>query len=303
MRWSFTTFVAAIGLTVGCATPWSSSNSAAIESVSLSGRDVFTIERATGQEHPRGQGPTALHTIRDLALESAARQAHDRSAMATVAMAAMASVVQVRTHTRDLRPNGASDQARATAAWLGGSGVIIASEGIILTNEHVVRHARSVVVVLPNGSRRQADRVVVDTLLDLAVIRVSAMNLPALVPTRQLIERGSVVAAISAATELRGRCFRVGRVTSLAASLQDELDPTGRRVYDQLIESTTMLERGFSGGALIDGEGHLIGLNVAAGGDPDQPGHRGYAIPFDRRTREAVARLIQDLAARDGTEP
>ena len=128
-------------------------------------------------------------------------------------------------------------------------------------------------------------------------------DLPALTPTRKSIERGSVVAAISAATERRGRCFRAGRVTSLAASLQDELDPTGRRVYDQLIESTTMLERGFSGGALIDGEGNLVGMIVAAAGDPDQPGHRGYAIPFDRRTREAVARLIQDLAEPDGTEP
>ena len=84
---------------------------------------------------------------------------------------------------------------------------------------------------------------------------------------------------------------RPGVVTRASASMQEELDPTGQRDYRRLIESTAELAPGFSGGPLLNAAGRLVGLNVAVSGAPGD--RRGYAIPFDARMGEVVARLAR----------
>jgi S1-C subfamily serine protease len=86
-------------------------------------------------------------------------------------------------------------------------------------------------------------------------------------------------------------------VTDVAVSLQNELDPRRARLYENLIESTTPIEPGFSGGALLDRQGRLIGLNVAVAGELNGDDCRGYAIPFSADIRKALAELAAQVQA------
>ena len=84
----------------------------------------------------------------------------------------------------------------------------------------------------------------------------------------------------------------MGVVTRGRRSLQRELDPTGRRDYGDLVETTVKLEPGFSGGPLLDLKGRLVGLNVAVTGSPGTDRQRGYTIPFDNPMHEAIGQLV-----------
>ncbi len=220
-----------------------------------------------------------------------------RDELDATARAAMASVVRIQaTLERDQGVRSSDANLRATAHRSGGTGIIIAAEGIILTAEHVVRGAETVTVTLPDGSAYPAQRVLVDNRRDLAVLRIDARSLGALQITDKPITEGAIVIALAARRYDRPRCHRTGTVVDESVSLQDQLDPTGRRLYDNLLESTTKLETGFSGGPLIDAHGRLVGVNVAASGPDGSDRARGYAQPFDAATRRAIDRLVRQAA-------
>jgi S1-C subfamily serine protease len=128
--------------------------------------------------------------------------------------------------------------------------------------------------------------------LDMAVLVVDCVGLKPLQMADSPARSGEPVIAVG------GRRFdepigrRSGAVTSVAASLQNNLDPTRRRDYNRLIESTATLEPGFSGGPLLDLHGRLVGLNVAMTGRPGSAQCRGYAIPFDDAARQAINGLM-----------
>ena len=207
------------------------------------------------------------------------------------------AVVMVRALPGVSRTSAATTgHTRKASSRTRGAGVVIASDGLILTNEHVIRGAVAIIVTLPGGSETLAKQVVTDPHLDLAVLRIHRTGLRPLVLGKGTAESGTPVVAVSWADYGRSGRSSVGIVTSPAASLQDELDPTGRRRYGELIESTVELTPGFSGGPLFDLAGRLVGLNVAVAGEPDSAEYLGYAIPFNRRTREAVAQLCAQLA-------
>ena len=205
----------------------------------------------------------------------------------------IASVVHVQTVIRRpaVRP-GIGDAVRPASKRSGGTGVVIGPEGLILTNEHVVRDAADVCVVLSDGSRCAVEQVVVDDRLDLAVLRIDRSALRPLTLVHAPANYGNAIIAVGWSDPGGAACARTGVVTNASASLQNELDPTQRRRYDRLIESTARIEPGFSGGPLLDDKGRLIGLNVAVSGAVD--GRRAYAIPCSARIQQVVA----DLAGR-----
>ena len=141
-----------------------------------------------------------------------------------------------------------------------GSGVIISSDGYVVTNNHVVEGADSVTVALADGRELPAKVVGRDPLTDIAVVKVEAKDLPAITfADSSKILTGDRVLAI-------GNPFGIGEtVTSGIVSA------TGRRVgilndvhgYEDFIQTDAAINPGNSGGALVDVDGRLVGINTA----------------------------------------
>lgn len=226
---------------------------------------------------------------------AAPRRSAPSSAQAGVLRAAarraLPSVVRISTRLTAPPQPASSATARRTAAQSGGTGVIIDKCGLILTNEHVVRNAAEIEVVSAAGTRHGVRSVAADRERDLAVLALDGWDLPALRPAQAVNDVGSPVAAATGGASGTESNIRLGVITSLHASLQPMLAPAGGRRYHDLIESTTELDPGFSGGPLLDSSGRFIGLNVAVAGAPGGAQRRGYAIPFDVQVQRTIARL------------
>jgi S1-C subfamily serine protease len=233
----------------------------------------------------RGAGPQATPT------------AGEQNALLAAARAAGASVVRLETVVplaSVSEPSGRSPRVASRPS--GGTGVVVAPGGTILTNAHVVRDATQVTVCCADGRRYPVSRVAVHPHLDLAVLRIERDDLRPVPPAEHPPAAGSAVVALGGTSSLVS-AVRTGVVTDSELSLQNALDPTRRYDYGRLIASTTRLEPGFSGGPLLDAQGALVGLNVAAAGASETGSSRGYAIPFDARTRAAITELQTQLGA------
>lgn len=221
-----------------------------------------------------------------------------------VALGAANSVVRVKTKTQGCGDvQNQSLVARATSTRSGGTGVVISSNGLILTNKHVVRYAKEVTVLFHDGAEYPVEVIVVHPRLDLAILKIDQIQLQATLPSLEPLKSGTPVVAVSCTTDHPDHCYRTGRVTNERKSLQRELDPARRTDYGNLVETTVKLEPGFSGGPLLDSQGHLVGLNVAVTGSAGTNRHRGYAIPFNRRMYEAVGQLIEAAKESSATSP
>jgi len=172
-----------------------------------------------------------------------------------------------------------------------GSGIIISSDGYIITNNHVVANASKVTVGL--SDKRQFDAIVVgtDPLTDLAVVKIEADNLPvAFLGNSDNLKVGQWVMAIGnplslSSTVTAGIVSAIGR-----GQLGLIRDSYG---VENFIQTDAAINPGNSGGALVDLSGAVIGINsaIAAGGGGTYIGY-GFAIPVN--LAKAVA---QDLIA------
>ena len=153
-----------------------------------------------------------------------------------------------------------------------GSGVIVSSDGYILTNNHVVNNATEIQVALNDGRQFTAKVIGSDPKTDVALIRIKADNLPALALTdSDKIEVGDVVLAI-------GNPFGIGQtVTKGIVSAKDRT--TSGEMDEDFIQTDAAINPGNSGGALVDTEGRLVGINSAilthSGGNQGI----GFAVP------------------------
>jgi len=156
-----------------------------------------------------------------------------------------------------------------------GSGVIISSDGYIVTNNHVVDGAKIVTVTLSDGRELSARVVGRDPQTDVAVIKVSARDLPAITfaPSRD-VEVGDRVLAI-------GNPFGIGETVTTGI-----VSATGRRAgiglkYEDFIQTDAAINPGNSGGALVDVEGRLVGINTAILSHSGGFQGVGLAVPSD----------------------
>ncbi|MFY9528350.1 MAG: DegQ family serine endoprotease [Candidatus Acidiferrales bacterium] len=159
-----------------------------------------------------------------------------------------------------------------------GSGVIINSNGYILTNNHVVDGASDVKVFLNDKREFQAKIIGTDPKTDIAVLKIDAHNLPALtLGDSSKLQVGDVVFAI-------GDPFNVGETATMgivSATGRGGLD-IERGGYEDFIQTDASINPGNSGGALLDVHGNLIGINTAilTGGGGGNQGI-GFAIPIN----------------------
>jgi serine protease Do len=154
-----------------------------------------------------------------------------------------------------------------------GSGVVIRKDGIILTNAHVVGGERKVEVGLADGRKLDGEVLGQDPSLDVAVVRVSARQLPAAtLGDSDRLEVGQLAIAIGNPLGL-DRTVTSGVVSAVNRS------PRGFGL-DQLIQTDAAISPGNSGGPLLDSRAQVIGINTAVIRAPGSEG-LGFAIPIN----------------------
>jgi serine protease Do len=157
-----------------------------------------------------------------------------------------------------------------------GSGVIISPEGYILTNNHVVDGANSVVVTLHDKREFKARVIGTDARTDIAVIKIDGSGFPSLtLGDSGKVEVGDVVLAI-------GNPFGVGQTVTSGIVSATGRAGLGIEQVEDFIQTDAAINPGNSGGALVDDEGHLIGINTAilAGNSGGNQGI-GFAVPIN----------------------
>ena len=172
-----------------------------------------------------------------------------------------------------------------------GSGVIVGSDGVIVTNNHVVEGGEQYRVVLNDRREFPADLVMKDDRTDLAVLRIDtggqALPMLSFADTRNL-QVGDLVLAI-------GNPFGVGQtVTSGIVSALARTD-VGVSDYSSFIQTDASINPGNSGGALVDMQGRLVGVNSMIFSKGGGSNGIGFAIPS-----EMVKRVV-DAAVHGGT--
>jgi len=167
-----------------------------------------------------------------------------------------------------------------------GSGVIMSSEGYIISNAHVLEGARSCMVQLHDRSQYNAELVGVDLVSDLAVLKINANNLvPAIWGDSESAAVGSIVWAI-------GSPYRYEQtVTSGIISGKDR--PGDKMRKQNLLQTDAAVNPGNSGGPLVDANGNVIGINTSIYGETFQG--ISFAVPSST-ARFVYRQLIQNGA-------
>ncbi|MFL5683674.1 MAG: S1C family serine protease [Chloroflexota bacterium] len=157
-----------------------------------------------------------------------------------------------------------------------GSGVIFDANGLILTNHHVVANdPQSVTVNLKDGRSFPATIYGIDTLTDLAIVKVDATGLPtAPIGDSSSIQVGQQAIAIGSPLGTFTDSVTSGIISALGRTIPVE----GGEILNNLIQTDTAINPGNSGGPLFDPTGKVIGINTA--GSQGAQGI-GFAIPID----------------------
>src|SRR5271157_828925 len=158
-----------------------------------------------------------------------------------------------------------------------GSGVIVSPEGYILTNNHVVEEATDVKVTLSDKREFKARVVGTDPKTDIAILRIDASDLPAIVVgDSSKIQIGDYALAV-------GDPFGVGKTVTMGIVSATGRHNLGIEGYEDFIQTDAPINPGNSGGALVNDRGELIGINTAiiAHGSEGNQGI-GFAIPANQ---------------------
>lgn len=140
-----------------------------------------------------------------------------------------------------------------------GSGVVVAPDGYVLTNAHVVDAARGLSAIFTDGRTLETRVVGLDRATDLAIVRVAASSLPFVTigGTRPL-RPGQLVVAIG-----NPLGFQASVSTGVVSATERGLRGRDGRLVENLVQHTAPLNPGNSGGPLVDFRGHLVGVNTA----------------------------------------
>ena len=255
--------------------------------------------KAFGPE-PVAPARTDVVAVREAPLADGAASAPNGKAVMTRleggfrAAAAKASASVVNIYTRKapprqlpgwLRPYGGSDEEAAQGQSSLGSGVIVAAQGFILTNNHVVEGADEIAVMLPGGKVAEARVVGTDPETDLAVLRVEAKGLqPITFADPASVQIGDIVLAV-------GDPFGVGQTVTQGIVSATGRNRLGINTFENFIQTDAAINPGNSGGALVDASGHLVGINTAIYSRSGGSQGIGFAIPVSL-ARQVMEQII-----------
>jgi serine protease Do len=186
-------------------------------------------------------------------------------------------------------PRQPQGQGRLTPSGVG-SGVIVSPDGYILTNNHVVDEAEKVEVELNDNRKFTAKVVGVDAPSDVAVIKIDASGLPT-VPfgDSEKVEVGDLVLAV-------GNPLGIGQTVTMGIISAKGRQSPGRdnKVYEDFLQTDAAINRGNSGGALVNLRGELIGVPSQILSQTGGNMGIGFAIPTK------MARNVMDQLVRNG---
>ncbi len=144
-----------------------------------------------------------------------------------------------------------------------GSGVIVDSDGYILTNSHVVANgnAKEITVLLDNGDKISGNVLWSDPLLDLAIVKVDITNLPAAtLGDSDKLEVGELAVAIGNPLGLE---FQRSVTSGIISGLNRSVQLDANNIIEDLIQTDASINPGNSGGPLLNSKGEVIGINTA----------------------------------------
>ena len=170
-----------------------------------------------------------------------------------------------------------------------GSGVIVTTNGYILTNHHVVDAADQIEVALADGQTLPARVIGADPETDLAVLKIDAEKLPAITfANADSLKVGDWVLAV-------GNPFGVGQ--TVTAGIVSALGRTrlGINTFENFIQTDAAINPGNSGGALVDAAGNLVGVNSAIYSRTGGSQGIGFAIPV------SIARQVMEQIIKSGS--
>ncbi len=155
-----------------------------------------------------------------------------------------------------------------------GSGVIITDSGYILTNQHVVDGADEILISLADGRSSQARLVGQDKDTDIAVLHITLNNLKSIrvIDDDSEIQVGDIALAI-------GNPLNVGQTVTMGIISATGRNRIGLSTFENFIQTDAAINPGNSGGALINANGHLIGINTAIFSRSGGSQGIGFAIP------------------------
>lgn len=168
-----------------------------------------------------------------------------------------------------------------------GSGVIISSDGYIVTNNHVIEGASSITVTLQNGDKYEAEVVARDSKTDIAVLKIDGKDLSSAVfGDSDALVIGQEVVAIGNPLGSLG-----GTVTDgIISGLNREITINGKKM--NLLQTNATINPGNSGGGLFNIDGELVGIVVAKSSGENVEG-LGFVIPIND-VKEVVVQLIEN---------
>jgi len=200
----------------------------------------------------------------------------------------------------------------------GGTGFFITSDGLLLTNKHVVAdEGADYSVLLNNGKELPAKVLARDSVNDLAIIKVDGSNFATVVfGDSNRLELGETVVAIGNALGEFRNTVSVGVISGLSRSITASGSPLGAEQLSGVIQTDTAINSGNSGGPLINLRGEVIGVNTAVS---TQGQNIGFAIPSNevKQVVESVKKfgrivrpylgvryvLVDDAIAKDNNLP
>jgi S1-C subfamily serine protease len=225
--------------------------------------------------------------------------------VATVAARVLPAVVNVTTNVYQPDPFGGAEQARGV-----GTGFVVRSDGVVVTNCHVVQGASRITVFTSEEEPTRHDARVIggDCEHDLAVLQIDAEGLPRLpLGSSEQLRLGQNVVAIGYALALEGG-------PSVTAGIVSSLDRTIRvpdpqcsvcprdgsgvptRTYSEVVQTDAAINHGNSGGPLVDMRGRVVGINSAGSESAE---NIGFAIAIDSAKatiRQAIAEPLRATA-------
>ena len=176
-----------------------------------------------------------------------------------------------------------------------GSGVIVRSDGYILTNAHVIgRQTAGVTVTLSDNREYEAELIGRDETTDIALLRIGADNLPAMLwGDSKSLRIAEWVLAV-------GNPFQLNQTVTLGIVSAVGRDNLGVARYEDFIQTDAAINPGNSGGALINARGELVGINTAIFSDSGGSQGIGFAVPSNL-ARRVMNELIEYGEVRRGS--
>jgi serine protease Do len=232
-------------------------------------------------------GPAVAHASGEEGLVAAARElwtalspgvdVDPRRSLAPIIKKVRPAVVTVFIQGMELpSPFGRALPMDGEAQGLG-SGFLISSDGVVVTNHHVVAHGRKLTVRLDDGRRFDAKLLGSDEQTDIAVIKLEgAKNLPTVpLGSSTKLEVGDWVLAVGSPQGM----LQTASVGIISAKGRGSLDLYGNGSYVDFVQTDAAISRGSSGGPLFDLDGRVIGVNTAVHGYANG---LGFAVPVDQ---------------------